>query len=639
MSKTSLGLLLIVVIAAGVVIANVVERRGDRTNDSQAASDLPQSPAEESITQRTEKLTPPATTVRVPLPDPVFDKKLDSPGDDGWVSEAIVLNAKKQLDRLAALIMQPNRPDTSQLGKLACDRFAADPLAPTGLETVYEDKVTIVEQAASLPPAVQLRSASPPQQVRLEQALRPLTRPFSKARDIECEFKIIDIDVEAGLFRTETLLHLSGQLPTGMREVHATWIITWQGDHVSPAPQFESIRLTSYQRAETRHAPGPLFVDCTDSIIGAVPAYHEQLSRGLNHWLQRMQAVHYHYNLGTPGIALGDVNGDGLDDLYLCQEEGLPNRLFLQRPDGTLQDVSRAWGVDWANDCRAPLLIDLDNDGDQDLAMTTVGGILLARNDNGERFQFQTVLAMSDDVMSLSAADYDQDGDLDLYACVYYEAADSRNTPDLIPSAAAGFIFHDANNGGRNSLFQNDGQGNFVDVTAETGMDENNHRFSYAAAWEDFDNDGDQDLYVANDHGRNALYRNDSGSFTDIAGVSNSEDRAAGMSVAWADFDRNGFRDLYIANMFSAAGSRIAHHEQFKQSATPEVRQALQRFARGNTLLKNVDGKSFQDVSILAGVARGRWAWSSNFVDLNNDGWEDLVVANGYITTEDTGDL
>ena len=84
--------------------------------------------------------------------------------------------------------------------------------------------------------------------------------------------------------------------------------------------------------------------------------------------------------------------------------------------------------------------------------------------------------------------------------------------------------YHDANNGGRNVLLRNDGRWRFSHATVRAGLDVKNRRFSYAAAWEDFDNDGDQDLYVANDFGRNNLYRNDSGRFTDIAA-------AAAMSV------------------------------------------------------------------------------------------------------------
>ena len=97
--------------------------------------------------------------------------------------------------------------------------------------------------------------------------------------------------------------------------------------------------------------------------------------------------------------------------------------------------------------------------------------------------------------------------------------------------------------------------------------------------------------------------------------------------------------DLYISNMFSSAGNRITYQRQFLSETDQKVREQFQRMARGNTLFQS-DGKGgFHDVSVEAGVTMGRWAWGSSFVDLNNDGWEDLLVANGFISTDDTGDL
>ena len=111
------------------------------------------------------------------------------------------------------------------------------------------------------------------------------------------------------------------------------------------------------------------------------------------------------------------------------------------------------------------------------------------------------------------------------------------------------------------------------------------------------------------------------------------------MAVTWGDYDRNGLMDVYVSNMFSAAGNRITFQEQFKPDAPKEVRSRLQRFARGSTLMKALDNGSFEDVSESASVTMARWAWGTSFVDLNNDGWQDLVVANGNITGEDPGDL
>jgi hypothetical protein len=115
------------------------------------------------------------------------------------------------------------------------------------------------------------------------------------------------------------------------------------------------------------------------------------------------------------------------------------------------------------------------------------------------------------------------------------------------------------------------------------------------------------------------------------------------MSAAWGDYDRDGWMDLYIGNMFSAAGSRVTRQAKFKPGISDELRTTFRHFARGNTLLRNLGqpgSPGFEDASLPAAVTVGRWAWGSIFADLNNDGWEDLVVANGYQSgDDDSGDL
>jgi hypothetical protein len=334
------------------------------------------------------------------------------------------------------------------------------------------------------------------------------------------------------------------------------------------------------------------------------------------------------------GIAMGDVNGDQLEDLYVCQQGGLPNRLLLQNPDGTLRDVSVESGADWLDYCASALLVDFDNDGDRDLVVAQEWRILFMSNNGRGQFQLEFGISVEAQSFSLAAADFDQDGDLDVYVCGY------NPTASTLRRGAMGepMPYHDANNGGRNTLLRNDGNWLFHDATSEVGLNQNNSRFSFAAAWEDYDDDGDFDLYVANDYGRNNLYRNDHGKFVDVAAELGVEDMSAGMSANWADVNRDGRMDLYVSNMFSAAGNRITYQRRFKADVGTEVREQFQRHARGNTLFLNT-GDGFRDVSEQAGVTMGRWAWGSRFADLNGDGWEDLLVANGFISTEDSGDL
>jgi hypothetical protein len=191
-------------------------------------------------------------------------------------------------------------------------------------------------------------------------------------------------------------------------------------------------------------------------------------------------------------------------------------------------------------------------------------------------------------------------------------------------------------------LLRNDSRGSqwvFTDVTLESGLDENNRRFSFAVSWEDFDNDGDLDLYVANDFGRNNLYEFENGRFRDIAGKAGVEDISAGMGVSWGDVDNDGWMDLHVSNMFSSAGNRIAYQRNFKSAADESTLSQFRRHARGNSLFSNSADGTFRDVSLEAGITMGRWAWSSKLCDLNNDTRQDILVANGLVTSDDPADL
>jgi hypothetical protein len=151
--------------------------------------------------------------------------------------------------------------------------------------------------------------------------------------------------------------------------------------------------------------------------------------------------------------------------------------------------------------------------------------------------------------------------------------------------------------------------------------------------------DGDPDLYVANDFGRNNLYRNEGGTFVDVAAEAGVEDISAGMGVTWADADLDGHMDLYVSNMYSSAGGRITYQRRFQKSADESVRASFQRHARGNTFFRNLGDGTFADVSLEAGTTMGRWSWGSLFTDFQNDGLPDLVVPNGFVTGEDPDDL
>jgi hypothetical protein len=561
------------------------------------------------------------------------------PAEDGWQTEAFYESVSRYLADFGHALEQPNTHLSTVEKEFIAEKFVTAAWQPDPLHEVFRDPTLIVRRAASGSRTTNGLSGI----ASFDHEARRFGERFAEGRVDHVKLKLFKIDRQTSHVATKILFQASGTTGSGTLEMNAIWNVDWTaGDR----PQIERIEIESFEESLFRDRGEFMFADCTKSVMGDTDAYRNQFVYPTDYWRSRIVRDLGLDVVANHGLALGDVNGDLLEDIYICQQGGLPNRLLLQNSDGTLRDVSHQSGADWLDYCPAALLIDLDNDGDRDLVVAQEFAIVFMSNDGAGRFQVEDFIEREAQTYSLAAADYDLDSDLDVYCCGYNPAGS-----DLRRGAMGEPVpFHDANNGGRNVLLQNDGGWRFTDVTQRVGLDENNTRYSFAAAWEDYDNDGDLDLYVANDYGRNNLYRQESTGktptgrienpkFTDVAAELGVEDISAGMSVAWGDYDRDGWMDLYISNMFSAAGNRITYQRQFKPGTSETVRRHFQRLAHGNTLFRNTGLGGFEDVTDEADVWLGRWAWGSRFTDLNGDGWDDIVVANGFITTEDTGDL
>ena len=553
---------------------------------------------------------------------------VQDPENDGWESEAFAEAAANVLKELAAAI--ENGTNVSKIEKLSGDGLFRE-LRPTKLVAVDANSVT---QLSLFHPPSDWRPAETDAQP-LSRQLEAMIGPFDSA--VKAHFKIISVDLSTTTAATRVLYDAKSAANEHGTVIQqkATWICTWKRDVATtskePRPTLLAVDVEDFEEARTNI--GEWFSDRTLAAMGGDSAFTEHLALGLNHWMRSIERSQMMDDSVRTGLAIGDVNGDGLDDVYRCQGPGLPNRLLLHQPNGTVRDYSAESKTDWLDGSSAALILDFNNDGIQDLAVATRGGVLIMQNDGTGKFELVSKLGPDGiDCQSLAAADYDNDGDLDLFVCAYRPATSGRN---------GDFVFHDAVTGGHNFLFRNDIEGSkwsWNDVTAEVGLSEGASRYSLAAAWEDYDNDGDQDLYVANDYGRNYLYRNDNGRFVDATVDAGLQDTGFGMSVDWGDYNQDGFIDLYVGNMFSSAGHRITSNPKFQPNSSSERKALYRRMAKGNSLFKNVDGK-FTEVTDTAGVAMGRWAWSSVFTDINNDGMDDIVIANGYITSEDSSDL
>ena len=219
-------------------------------------------------------------------------------------------------------------------------------------------------------------------------------------------------------------------------QVSSVWQTTWKKNGANefqlltsdiPATEFVTLNL-NFPR---------LFFDCTKSIISNNGCYSEQLIFGVDQWAAKIPGID---TQGNSGLSIGDVNNDGLDDIYLCQPQGVANRLFIQKRNGTAVDESIKYGVNLLDQSQSSLLVDLDNDGDQDLVVATKSDLVLMTNTGEGRYEIIDKLDRCCDGLSLSAADYDNDGDVDLFLSRQAKSRASAEIADPATNSLAGSL-------------------------------------------------------------------------------------------------------------------------------------------------------------------------------------------------------
>ena len=327
------------------------------------------------------------------------------------------------------------------------------------------------------------------------------------------------------------------------------------------------------------------------------------------------------------GAAVADVNDDGLVDVAATGVLG--NFLYLNAGDGTFTDASAASLLKFTPPGAGVVFLDYDNDGDPDLFVAAVGRQLLLQNrfvpDGEVRFvdvSLESGVAQSAIGFSAVVADVNNDGWQDIYVCSY------NRYGTIMPNSWTG-----ATNGTPNLLFVNQGDGTYRSEAEEWGVADS--RWSYAAQFIDLDADGDQDLYVANDFGENAFYRNDGDRFTNRSVEMGVVDPGFGMGVSFGDYDRDGDFDLHVTNMSSTAGKRIL---ELLYPPDHPMRKSLDKQAEGNSLYINRGDGSFENGTSAIGGLAGGWAFGGGFVDLDGDGWEDLHTPNGFVSGQTMND-
>ncbi len=239
------------------------------------------------------------------------------------------------------------------------------------------------------------------------------------------------------------------------------WKVAWDDGAVTHLAPIEET-VTS--------ADAPWFRDITGAAFAGVESFQEQLTRGVGYWRARLDPACGLDVYGENGIAAADIDNDGLDEIYVCQPGGLPNRLYKNDGNGHFRDISKECGLDILDDTTCALFVDLRNSGHQDLVLVRPTQPMLFLNDGKGRFTlapdaFRFRTAPQGTFTSVSAADYDRDGRLDLYFCtyVYFQSEAQYRYPTP---------YHDAQNGPPNFLFRNCLDQHppcFEDVTAANG--------------------------------------------------------------------------------------------------------------------------------------------------------------------------
>jgi len=334
-------------------------------------------------------------------------------------------------------------------------------------------------------------------------------------------------------------------------------------------------------------------------------------------------AVLDHPTLGLAayGAKAADVDNDGRIDVLSTGHD--TNRLYLNRGDETFRMVE----VKSPRQATAPLFLDYDNDGDADLFLSANGKQMLLENrlvPDGELLFVDVSEAKGIAVPSIGfssvAGDVNGDGRPDVYVAAY------NNYGPVAPEN-----WDDARNGLPNLLFVSQPDGTFREEAAKRGVAD--ARWSYAAHFVDIDGDGRLDLYVANDFGAgNAMFMNRGDRFVDEAKERGIRDDGYAMGVAFGDVDNDGRVDLHVTRMSSKAGNRI-----LARGGVPDAPR-LKHLALGNGLYRQVAPGRFEDVTRKAGPFPAGWAWGGGFLDIDNDGFEDLYVPNGHMSNESAVD-